>query len=256
MGQHVRHDGMGSLMGAEPFSLRGRTVLVTGAGGGIGAATARLSAQQGADLVLCDLEAPADLASELDRQGCAARAIALDVTDRDATEALISALPRLDSVVAAAGRCVWDDWLDPGWDAEFQQTIDVNLHAAVHTARAALRRLSGDGGGQIVLVTSVAGRMGGLKASPHYVAAKGGVISLVRWLAQKGAPQGVRVNGVAPGATHTAMTQGQSFDTGRIPLGRMADPEEIAGAIVFLCMPAASYICGTILDVNGGVVMS
>lgn len=240
----------------DPFTLQGRTVLITGAAGGIGGATARICAGQGAGLVLCDLEPPEDLAAELRAAGGSARAVALDVRDRAATEELVGGLDRLDAVVANAGRCRWDDWMDPDWDEEFWTTIDVNLLSAIHLSRAALPKMSAAGGGSLVLVASVAGRMGGLRASPHYVAAKGGVVTLVKWLAKKAAGSGVRVNGVAPGATETGMTEGQSFDTAAIPLGRLAAPWEIAAPIAFLCADASSYMSGATLDANGGVFMT
>lgn len=239
----------------DPFSLCGQRVLITGAAGGIGSATAHICHQQGAEVVLCDLEAPTGLAADLRADGGTAEAVALDVRDRAKTERLVQGLTRLDAVVANAGRCRWDDWADPDWDAEFRTTIDVNLLSAIHLTRAVLPRLRANGGGSVVLVASVAGRMGGLRASPHYVAAKGGVITLVKWLANKAAPSGVRVNGIAPGATDTAMTHDQTFDTEAIPLGRVGAPSEIAAPIAFLCSPASSYMCGTTLDVNGGVYM-
>src|SRR3546814_6718580 len=90
--------------------------------------------------------------------------------------------------------------------------------------------------------------MGGLRASPHYVIAKGGINALVKWLAKKAAPHGITVNAVAPGATATNMVHGQEFDEQSIPLRRMATPREIAMPVAFLCSDAASYICGTILD--------
>lgn len=240
----------------EVFSLRGRSVLITGAAGGIGGATARLCAAQGATLVLTDLQAPEQLAAELRESGVAVRSEALDVRDRAATEALVGSCERLDAVVANAGRCRWDDWMDEDWDEEFWTTIDVNLFSAIHLARAALPRLVAQGGGSLVLVSSVSGRMGGLRASPHYVAAKGGVVTLVKWLARKAGASGVRVNGVAPGATRSAMTEGQSFDTQGIPMGRLAEPWEIAAPIAFLCSEASSYMSGATLDVNGGVFMA
>ena len=109
--------------------------------------------------------------------------------------------------------------------------------------------------GNIVLVGSLAGRMGGLIAGPHYVASKGGIHALVKWLARQAAPHDVIVNGVAPASVETPLMQDRPVDLARIPLGRKAQAEEIAWPIAFLCSPA-SYICGTVLDVNGGVYMS
>jgi NAD(P)-dependent dehydrogenase (short-subunit alcohol dehydrogenase family) len=110
--------------------------------------------------------------------------------------------------------------------------------------------------GRIVLVGSLAGRMGGLIAGPHYVASKGAVHALVKWLARQAAPHNVLVNGVAPASVETPLMQGQPVDLARIPLGRMGQPEEVAGPIAFLCSAAASYVCGVVLDVNGGVYMA
>jgi NAD(P)-dependent dehydrogenase (short-subunit alcohol dehydrogenase family) len=110
--------------------------------------------------------------------------------------------------------------------------------------------------GRIVLVGSLAGRTGGLIAGAHYAASKGGLHTLVRWLARRAAPHGVLVNGIAPASVETPMMQDQPVDLARIPVGRMAKPEEIAAPIAFLCAPAASYLCGAVLDVNGGVLMS
>jgi 3-oxoacyl-[acyl-carrier protein] reductase len=239
-----------------PYALEGKTILITGAAGGIGSETARVCAEQGAALVLADREAPEALAAELRAQGSAAQAIAFDVTDRAAAEAAVQRLDKLDALVANAGYCPWDDWNADGWDDVFRQVIDINLLGVMHLTRAALAKMAPQGSGRMVLVSSVAARMGGLAASPHYVAAKGGTHAFVKWLARKGAESGITVNSVAPGATATAMVQGAALDANRIPLRRMAQPREIALPIAFLCSDGASYICGATLDVNGGVYMN
>lgn len=238
------------------FSLQGKTVLITGAAGGIGGATARVCADLGARLVLADLHEPADTARPLLESGAEVRTMAFDVTDRHAVEDAISGMGQLDAVVANAGYCPWDDWHDPDWDAACRRVLDINAIGVIHLIRPVMDRMMAQGRGRIVLVSSVAGRMGGLRASPHYVMAKGGVNALVKWLAQRGAPKGVAVNAVAPGATRTGMVHGQEFDARRIPVGRLAEPDEIAWPIAFLCSDAASYICGATLDVNGGVHMN
>ncbi|OZI70813.1 SDR family NAD(P)-dependent oxidoreductase [Bordetella genomosp. 12] len=239
-----------------PFGLEGKTILITGAAGGIGAETARVCAELGADVVLADLQAPEAVAQALCEQGYRARALAFDVTDRQAVEQAVAGLERLDALVANAGYCPWDDWNEDGWDDVFRRVVDINLLGLMHICRAALARMAAQGGGRMVLVASVAGRMGGLAASPHYVAAKGGTLAFVKWLARRGAQSGVIVNCVAPGATDTPMTVGQAFDETRIPMGRKAKPREIALPIAFLCSDGASYICGATLDVNGGVYMN
>ena len=239
-----------------PFRLDGKRILLTGAAGGIGADTARACAALGASLVLTDREEPTALARDLEGFKTDVTCRRCDVTDRAAVECIVAEADPIDALVALAGYCPWDDWTEAGWDDVFRRTIDINLLGVLHAVRACLPRMQGRGAGRIVLVSSVAGRMGGLRASPHYVAAKGGVNAVVKWLARKAAPHGVLVNGVAPGATATPMTNGQSFDPDAIPLRRMARPEEIAWPIAFLCSDAASYICGTVLDVNGGVFMN
>ncbi|WP_255474952.1 SDR family NAD(P)-dependent oxidoreductase [Pusillimonas sp. ANT_WB101] len=239
-----------------PFSLAGKTVLITGASGGIGSETARVCAQLGASLVLVDLSEPVQIAQELQAKGANVQIAGFDVRDRRATEDLVAQIPQLDAIVANAGCCPWDDWNDPDWDDAFHKTIDVNALGVINLLRPGLDRLIRQGHGRIVLVSSVAGRMGGLKASPHYVIAKGGINALVKWLARKGAPHNVTVNAVAPGATATGMVADQTFDETAIPLRRLATPQEIAQPIAFLCTDAASYICGTTLDVNGGVFMN
>lgn len=233
------------------FDLTGQRVLITGAGGGIGSATARLCASLGAELILTDLVAPLELADET-----GGKALAHDVTDRAGTEALVAAEPRIDAVIANAGMCPWDDWDDEGWDDVFTRVMDVNVLGVFHVLRAAMPSMMAQGHGRIVVLTSVAGRVGGLRAAPHYVAAKGGLNAFIKWAAKRGAPSGVLVNAVAPGATRTMMTSNQTFDLEGIPVGRLAEPEEIAGPIAFLLSPAASYVCGAILDVNGGVYMN
>jgi NAD(P)-dependent dehydrogenase (short-subunit alcohol dehydrogenase family) len=106
------------------------------------------------------------------------------------------------------------------------------------------------------MVGSLAGKTGGLIAGPHYAASKGGLHALVKWLARQAAPHDVLVNGVAPASVKTPMMRDQPVDLARIPLGRMAEPEEIAWPIAFLCSAASRYVCGVVLDVNGGVHMS
>ncbi len=237
--------------------LAGRTILITGAGGGIGAETARVCASFGASLVLTDLSAPDPLAREIaELHGTPAVSAALDVTDRPATERLVEGLDRLDAVVANAGICPWDDWNADGWDEAFHRVIDVNVLGVINVVRPSMTRMEAQGGGRIVLVTSVAARMGGLRSSPHYVASKGGVSAMLKWFARKGAAANINVNAVAPGATETPMTADIGFDPGVIPLGRMARAREIALPIAFLCSDGASYLCGATLDVNGGVYLN
>ncbi|MFO1057149.1 MAG: SDR family oxidoreductase [Dongiaceae bacterium] len=237
------------------FDLSGERILVTGAASGIGAAAARVCASLGAELLLLDRDDCRAAAEAVVAAGGRARAWQADVSDRAAIERIAAEAGRVDALVASAALCPWDDWQDEGWDAVFQRVMAVNLLGPLHCARALLPGMIERRHGRIVLVGSLAGRMGGLIAGPHYVASKGGLHALVKWLARKAAPH-VLVNGVAPASVATAMMQGQPVDLARIPLGRMADADEVAWPIAFLCSAAASYVAGTVLDVNGGVYMS
>jgi NAD(P)-dependent dehydrogenase (short-subunit alcohol dehydrogenase family) len=238
------------------FDLTGQRVLITGAAGGIGEMTAQVCASLGAALLLVDQRPTERLAQQLREAGSEARAFSCDVANRSEVEALAAAAGTVDALVLAAGICPWDDWQEPGWDEVFERVMAVNLHGPIHFARAWLPRMIERKGGRMVLIGSVAGRIGGLVASAHYVAAKAGLHALVKWLAKRGAPHGVLVNGIAPGPIDTEMTRGQPFDLSRIPLGRMGVADEIAWPIAFLCSPAASYVTGTILDINGGLYMN
>jgi NAD(P)-dependent dehydrogenase (short-subunit alcohol dehydrogenase family) len=238
------------------FDLSGLRILITGAAGGIGETTARVCASLGAELLLVDRRATAPLAMELRETGAKAMAYVCDVTSRAEVERVAASTGPVDALVLAAGICPWDYWQDPGWDEAFDEVIAVNLHGPIHFARAYLSGMTERRRGRMVLVGSVAGRIGGLIASAHYVASKGGLHALVKWLAKRGAPHGVLVNGIAPGPIDTEMTRGQPIDTAQIPLGRKGSADEVAWPIAFLCSPAAGYITGTVLDVNGGLYMN
>ena len=136
--------------------------------------------------------------------------------------------------------------------------MDVNVLGSLHLAREMIPRMAKRGGGRIVLIGSIGGRMGGTSpiVQPHYIASKGGVHAITWWLAKRAAPQGVLVNAVAPGPIETAMTATTPYPKDQYPLGRIGKPEEIAWPVAFLCSPAASYLSGSIVDVNGGLFVS
>jgi NAD(P)-dependent dehydrogenase (short-subunit alcohol dehydrogenase family) len=240
------------------IDLTGRRILLTGAAGGIGAATARACATLGVkELVLADSASLDEIADEIRAQGVAVTAHQCDLSRRQDNAELVAGAGELDAAVACAGICpLEEDWLDdPGWDDVFHRVMDVNLLGPIHLCRELLPRMAARGGGQIVLIGSIGGRMGGTSpiVQPHYIASKGGVHAFIWWLAQRAAPQGVLVNGIAPGPIATAMTATTDYPKDRYPLGRIGEPEEIAWPTAFLCSPAASYFSGSILDVNGGL---
>ncbi len=238
------------------IDLTGRRILLTGAAGGIGAATARACATLGVkELVLADTGSLDQISDELRGQGVTVTAHQCDLSQRRDNAELVAAAGDLDAAVACAGICpLEEDWLDdPEWDEVFHRVMDVNLLGPIHLCRELLPVMAARGAGQIVLIGSIGGRMGGTSpiVQPHYIASKGGVHAFIWWLAQRAAPQGVLVNGIAPGPI--AMTATTIYPKDRYPLGRIGEPEEIAWPAAFLCSPAASYFSGSILDVNGGL---
>lgn len=239
------------------LSLKGSTVMVTGAGGGIGSATARALAGAGASLVLVDFRDTSALVQELSALGVAVESHICDVTDRGAVEALCDVVgPRLQAAVLNAGSNPFNNWMDPDFDKAFVDLMAVNVLGPINFARALIPAMKTNGYGRIVVLGSVAGFNGGSIAEvpPDYVISKGGVHTMVRWLA-KVAGEHVTVNAVAPGVVDTPMTAGSTFTPpSHQPIKRKATPDEIAWPIAFLCSPGASYITGAVLDINGGLV--
>ena len=248
------------------LDLRGKKALVTGGSRGIGAATVRLLASAGADVVVGynvrgdDANAVVD---EAELAGVRAVAVAADVsTQRGAdslAQATIDELGALNLFVANAG--IWpaeDIPLTEMSEEHWHRTIQQNLDSVFFTARAAARLMTD--GGSMVLVSSTAGQRGEAYHA-DYAATKGAVISLAKSLAVELAPRDINVNCVAPGWVDTEMVQMAIAESGLdrivsgIPIGRIASPEDVAGPIVFLCSSLARHITGEVLNVNGGSVL-
>ena len=230
-------------------------VVIAGAAGGIGQQIARLLADAGAALHLLDIRDPAHTREANAACGGFASVHRCNVARRAEVDAIAAQIGPVDVLVDAAGIWPHDDWMSPDWDEAFDRVIDVNLRGPINLVRAFMPAMIERRYGRIVLCGSIAGWTGGLMSSPHYVASKGGIHALVRWFAQHAMPHGVCVNGVAPGPVVTPMTHDANHDLKRFPLGRLAEPEEVAHAMRFLCSPDASYVSGTVVDVNGGIYM-
>ena len=243
------------------FRLDGKAALVTGASGGIGAAIARALHAQGAVVVLSGTREPAlaALAAEL---GERAHVRPADLADPAAPDALIAASEAaagpLHLLVNNAG-LTRDGLALRMKDEDWQRVLDVDLAAPFRLARAALRGMLRRRAGRIVNIASLVGATGN-PGQANYAAAKAGLIGLTKSLAQEVASRGVTVNAVAPGLVQSAMTDAmpeaqRTALAGRIPLGRIGRPEDVAAAVVFLASDEAGWITGATLHVNGGMAM-
>jgi NAD(P)-dependent dehydrogenase (short-subunit alcohol dehydrogenase family) len=234
--------------------LQGRVALVSGGTGGIGAAIAGALAACGAAVTVSGATAEEAEVAKAHPGFRGQDAVALDVRDAAAIEALVAKQRRLDILVNAAGVIRRDAEHDP---AVFADVVDVNLTGAMRLCTSA-RPLLTKSMGCIVNVTSMLAYFGGARV-PGYSASKGGLGQLTKSLAIAYALDRIRVNAVAPGWIATRFTQALQDDKersaailARTPLGRWGMPEDIAGAVVFLCSPAAYFITGAVIPVDGG----
>lgn len=241
----------------------GYGVLITGAGQGIGAATARRLAGEGARVLVTDLDGDrAELtAAAIRKTGATAEALPCDVGDRAAVEAAVAraveAFGTLDVLVNNAYRCTPDTPLfEDEPDDVWQGDLDATLTGPYRCSRAALPHLVASGRGAIVNIGSVNGEQD--FGNHAYSAAKAGLGSLTRTLAGHAGPRGVRVNLVAPGTIRTDAWAGRDHELDRVsavyPLGRVGEPDDIAAAVAFLASRDAAWITGTTLRVDGGLL--
>jgi len=246
--------------------LEGRVAIVTGAASerGIGRACARLFREHGARVALLDVDGEgAESAAATLGEGAAAWRC--DVTDaarcRDVTAEVAEHFGGIDVVVGNAG-VVYPTPLEDIMPEEYDQVLDVNLRGNFHVAQATVPWLRAARGGSMVFVSSIAGRSGGgFFGRSHYAAAKAGIFGLARALARELAPDGIRANAVAPGPVDNEFTAGRmtpeiKADIAKtIPLGRLAEPDDVAKACLFLASDLAAYVTGVVLDVNGGLLI-
>lgn len=235
----------------HPFSLEDHHIAITGAGGGIGSEAARIASALGARVSATDLQEPKLEGITSSNHTTAA----LNVSDQAAVDAWIASLGDFDGLIDCAAICPFSDWDEQGWNQEAEKVFQVNMLGPMNLVRAAMPKLKARGKGSIALVGSIAGRVGGVRASPHYAMSKGGIHALVHWASTRMAPA-CTINAVAPGPVDTPMTQGEPYDASGFPMRRMASAAEIAGPLVFLVSPAAAYINGAVLDINGALHFS
>ena len=238
--------------------LSGRAALITGAASGIGRASALAFASAGASVALLDIDAGglADTAAAVRAAGARAEVLVADVRDlRAVTGAVgraVEAFGRLDAALNNAGVPGPYVPLDEYSEEDFMRILQVDLAGVWRCMRAEIRYMRAQGTGAIVNTSSMLGAAA-MPDNGAYVAAKHGVHGLTRAAAVELGGTGIRVNAIAPGVTRTGMTSAASDDLLRtVPLGRIAEPEEIAAAAVWLCSPEASYITGSVLVADGG----
>lgn len=243
------------------FNLSGKSALITGASGGIGAAIARALHSAGATVALSGtrLEPLQALAEEL---GSRAHVLPCDLSDVEAVEALpkqaIAAMGAVDILINNAG-ITRDNLFMRMSDDDWQSVLDVNLTATMRLCRGVVRGMMKSRWGRVVNISSVVGATGN-PGQTNYAAAKAGMVGMSKSLAYEVASRGITVNCVAPGFITTPMTDKLTDDQKskllvQVPAGRMGEADEIAAAVLYLASPAAGYVTGSTLHVNGGLAM-
>jgi len=251
--------------------LDGKVAIVTGGGGGIGGATCKRFGAEGSNVAVWDINADAAQATAdaITSAGGTAQAFACDIGDFDAVKQAVAdterALGPVDILVNNAGWDVFRPFLKTDPDL-WRKIIDINLMGAIHTQHAVLTGMAERGQGRVVNVASDAARVGSSGESV-YSACKGGIVALSKTLAREHARQGITFNVVCPGPTQTGLLQSVLDEAGNpeklseafrraVPMGRLGEPEDLPGAILFLASDDAAYITGQVISVSGGLTMN
>lgn len=246
-------------------SVAGRVAIITGAASGMGRATAMLFADEGARVAICDRSADAltEVESTIAENGGDVRAWTIDVSDAASVNTMVAQVHEhfgainilVNNAGVSLGCPIDDDHYDDAW----ARTLAINLTAHTHFIRACLPHLQAGGDGRIVNVASTEG-LGATAGNSPYTASKHGVVGLTRSLAVELGKTGVTVNCVCPGPIHTGMTASipdehkEKFARRRVPLRRYGDPEEVAQITLSVALPAASYLNGVVIQVDGGMM--
>lgn len=251
--------------------LRDKVAIVTGGGGGIGTATCRRFAEAGAHVAVLDINADAAgrTADAITGTGGTAQAFACDITSHAAVQAAVT---RVEAALGPVGILV----NNAGWDvfrlfkdstpADWEKLIAINLVGALNLHHAVLPGMLARGGGRIVNIASDAARIGS-SGEAVYAACKAGLVGFSKTLAREHARHGITVNVVCPGATNTALFADYKRGAGNpekldeafrraVPMGRIGEPEDLPGAILFFCSDDAAFITGQVLSVSGGLTMA
>ncbi len=249
----------------------GKTIVLTGGGGGIGGATCRRLAAEGASIAVFDLnlEAAEKVAAEIRAAGGVAEAFRCDIADRASVDAAVAAAEaKLGPIAVLVNNAGWDIFkpFTKSTADEWQKLIAINLTGALNMHHAILPGMVERKYGRIVNVASDAGRVGSSGESV-YAACKGGLISFSKTIAREHARHGITVNVICPGPTDTALLSGFASAAGNpeklleaftraIPLGRLGKPDDLAGAIAFMASDDAGFVTGQVLSVSGGLTMN
>jgi len=251
--------------------LKGKVVVITGGGGGIGSATCQRFAEDGARVVVADIsaEAAASVVDAINSAGGEATAMVVDLVDYAATAAAVSKIEKefgtLDVLVNNVGWDIFVPFLKSEPDF-WSKIIDINLRAVLNATKPVVASMVARGvGGRVVSIGSDAGR-GGSSGEAVYAACKAGVIAFSKTLAREHARHGITFNVVCPGVTETAMLENfmdaagdkeklRAAFTRAVPLGRLGRPEDLPGAILFLSSDDAAFITGQVISVSGGLTM-
>ena len=247
------------------MKLKGKVVLVTGAARGIGKAIALTLAQEGALIVITDVDEQGiyQVGQEIEAIGHQAKAVRADVSQREEVQKLvdeaISTFGQIDILVNNAGIIRRGSFVEHK-PQDWEKVLSVNLGGTFNCSQEVVPLMIKQGSGKIINITSIAGKVGDLASAPSYGVSKGAINTFTFSLARELAPYGINVNAIAPHAIETEMSAEWSAEKRRqiidsIPLKRLGTPADVAEAVVFLASDGANFITGEVLDVNGGYLM-